>query len=225
MSDCGLTFIDHSPAIDVVLPAFMRALAEVADVAATEVADTGSFAYRYAPLVVVLHAIKQALANEGLVSWQVPHSDPDAGMVYVTTSIGHDGGEAGTPQWLTFAPLGLRLGQTSQATGSAISYARRYALTTLFNITVADDDGAASSSPGDLAGSPHRTHEEARIHELFAEHPPAVGVEVRRAFRVKFGQGLSTLPIGRHDEALTFVEGELARLTETTDHDHDHEGY
>ena len=62
----------------------------------------------------------------------------DDGMVGVTTIIFHTSGE-----WLEFEPLYLKPDSTKpQAYGSAITYARRYSLSSAFGITSdQDDDG------------------------------------------------------------------------------------
>jgi hypothetical protein len=206
-----MTFLDTSTATDLVVPALARALAEVRDVSRSEVADTGTYTYRYVSLGAVMAAVKLALVGEGLSLAQSAHTDADSGMVYVSTTLFHAGDDSRDGQWVTFPPLGLRLGQTAQATGSAISYARRYALMSIFGITGDDDDAATSTA--DPGQSPYRSDEERRIHELFAAHSPEVGSRVRADFRAHFRQGLSTLPFGRHADALLWVQQALANET------------
>jgi len=125
----------HSPEVDKIMTAFVAALSEVDAVTKTRTADMGSHKYTYADIGSVLDTIKPVLTKHQLgVSQPV---DQDG----VTTLIVHDSG-----QWLQFGPLSIKpTTNTPQATGSAITYARRYALVAAFNLATDDDDGAHAS--------------------------------------------------------------------------------
>lgn len=93
----------------------------------------------YATLDSVIDAVKESLTKAELAVIQAP-TDIDS-KPYVITRLQHKSGEfieIKTP---------LFMGQqTMQAFGSAITYAKRYALTSLLNIsTDGDDDGNAAS--------------------------------------------------------------------------------
>ena len=97
----------------------------------------GGRQYRYADLPSVLASIKPALSDCGLVLIQLV----DGGTL--TTRIMHaDTGEALESHF----PLPLD-GLNWHGIGSAVSYARRYALTSLLGLAPDDDDDAVSTLP------------------------------------------------------------------------------
>jgi len=93
---------------------------------------------RYADLEATLGACKPMLAANGIAVMQHPVSTADGVGVH-TWLIGHgekmDCGEFVLPLE----------GQTPQKAGGAITYARRYALTSLFGLAQEDDDANAAS--------------------------------------------------------------------------------
>tara|TARA_R110001606_G_scaffold321966_1_gene468897 strand:- start:96 stop:653 length:558 start_codon:yes stop_codon:yes gene_type:complete len=97
---------------------------------------------KYADLGSVIDAVKAPFAAHGLSYVQFPVSGENA--VGVATRLMHSSGE-----WLEqeyFIPLGK---MDAQAAGSAITYARRYALQSIAGIPAEEDDGhaAAQSAP------------------------------------------------------------------------------
>lgn len=96
------------------------------------------FKSKYADLGSVIQAIKPHFAEHGLSYVQFPVTGENA--VGVTTRLMHSSGE-----WLEqeyFIPLGK---MDAQAAGSAITYARRYALQAIAGIPAEDDDGNAAT--------------------------------------------------------------------------------
>jgi hypothetical protein len=96
------------------------------------------FKSKYADLGSVIEAIKPHFAANGLSYVQFPVSGESS--VGVTTRLMHSSGE-----WLEqdyFIPLGK---MDAQAAGSAITYARRYALQAIAGIPSEDDDGNAAT--------------------------------------------------------------------------------
>jgi hypothetical protein len=73
----------------------------------------------------------------------------EKGNVGVLTIIFHASGE-----WLEFGPLLLHGGNTAQEQGSAVTYARRYALTTALLIAADEDDDGAKASPARTSHTP-----------------------------------------------------------------------
>ena len=100
-------------------------------------ADNPYFKSKYVPLENVVEAIDSVGGEHGLSFIQEVKTSED-GKVGVTTVIFHTSGE-----WLEFEPLYLKPDNTKpQAYGSAITYARRYSLSSAFGITSdQDDDG------------------------------------------------------------------------------------
>ena len=96
------------------------------------------FKSKYVPLENVTDVIDKVAPEYGLAYAQEALTDDDKGMVGVTTLLTHESGE-----WIEFEPLFLKADkQTAQGYGSAITYARRYALSSAFGIaSETDDDG------------------------------------------------------------------------------------
>lgn len=190
---------------DQVVTAFWAALGAVEDVARTQTADTGKYTYRYPALGDVLEEVKRACQLHKLAISQNSHVVE--GMLATSTYIIHESG-----QWMTFAPLQMRLGNDPQAVGSAMTYSRRYSLLTIFGIATEDDDAAAAKKEQAAATATWRSAAEERIHVELAALAPEHARTVRDAFREHFGRGLSDLPVNRHGEALTYVLEEIEDL-------------
>lgn len=108
----------------------------------------GNKVSKYADLTAVIDAIKPALIRHGLFFTQ--HPEPSERGVTVETWVHHSGGESLSLGKL-FVPANK---QDAQGYGSALTYARRYALVTAFGVPVEDDDGnAAARAVRDNAGS------------------------------------------------------------------------
>jgi hypothetical protein len=120
-------------------------------------ASNPAFRSRYATLASVWDAAREPLTSNGLSVVQVPEQS-EVGTCTLTTVLLHTSGE-----WLSSTmsvpvlPQVVNKGQdpqpTAQGYGSALTYARRYALSAMVGIAPEDDDdgNAASSSPGGAA--------------------------------------------------------------------------
>lgn len=106
---------------------------------ATKSATNPHFKSKYADLGAVIDAIKPALINHGLFFTQRPEPANDG--VQIETVLHHASGEEMSLGKL-FVPANKR---DAQAFGSALTYARRYALVTAFGVPVEDDDGNAAA--------------------------------------------------------------------------------
>ena len=95
------------------------------------------FKSKYADLTSVVKAIKEPFSDNGLSYVQFPHST-DSG-IGVTTRLMHTSG-----QWLESDFVLPIVKADPQAAGSAITYARRYALQSIAGIPTADDDAEAA---------------------------------------------------------------------------------
>lgn len=127
-----------------VTAAWVAALGELEDVArgreaVVETKAGGSYRYRYADLGDVLSQARTVLARHGLATFQVAQVVADD--VVVSTTVMHTGGAH-----LVFAGFVLPAGNTAQATGSSITYARRYALMSILGLATDDDDGASAGT-------------------------------------------------------------------------------
>lgn len=144
-----------SAPIDQLAAALVVALGELTDVpkgrtARVQMKSGGEYRYTYADLGDALEMVRPVLARHGLGVVQPVATGPKG--VEVTTVIVHSSG-----QTMTFGPLSMSAGDTSpQATGSAITYARRYSLLAALGLaTEEDDDGqAASARPAKPSSKP-----------------------------------------------------------------------
>lgn len=101
----------------------------------------GNYSYSYADLPDVLATVKPVLLENGLGVAQSVTAE--GGKVKVETRIYHVGGHTES-----FGPLELDGAGGAQSAGSAITYARRYALTAALGLAPEDDDdGARASQP------------------------------------------------------------------------------
>jgi hypothetical protein len=110
-----------------------RAFAEIE--AATKDATNPHFKSKYADLTSIIGSIKPALVANGLFFTQ--RCQPSDGGVTVDTWVYHRSGESMSLGTL-FVPANR---QDAQGYGSALTYARRYALQTAFGVPTEDDDG------------------------------------------------------------------------------------
>ena len=100
------------------------------------------FKSSYADLTSVIKAIKQPFADSGLSYTQFPVSNENG--VGVSTRLMHVSG-----QWLEMEYTLPTVKKDPQASGSAITYARRYALQSIAGIPTADDDAESAMLRGD----------------------------------------------------------------------------
>lgn len=100
-------------------------------------ANNPFFKSKYVPLENVVEAITESASKNGLSFTQFPSSDED-GNVTVGTLVMHSSGE-----WIEYDPIKMKpVKNDPQSIGSAITYAKRYALSAIFGITSdPDDDG------------------------------------------------------------------------------------
>lgn len=125
-----------SPETAQVIPAFVKALAAMDDIPRTSRVSAGPIHYSFAPLDVVLDAVRPHLRANGLALSQIPTTSEG-----VFTVIWHESG-----QWLKFSPLLIHpVGSTPQNIGSAITYSRRYAILSILGLATEDDDGRSGS--------------------------------------------------------------------------------
>lgn len=97
------------------------------------------FKNEYASLEACIHATKPGLSKHGLSVIQLPGTSSDK-VPSIRTTLAHTSGQYIASEY----PL-CPDKQTPQGYGSAISYARRYALLGLLNLAAEDDDGNGAS--------------------------------------------------------------------------------
>ena len=123
----------------------------------------------YADLTSVIKAIKEPFANHGLSYTQFPTNDD--GRIGVSTLLMHESGE-----YLEHSYTLPTTKADPQAAGSAITYARRYALQSIAGIPTADDDAESAMLRNNQSKSAVLSEDQAKeIKALLAEH----GVDVK----------------------------------------------
>jgi hypothetical protein len=102
-------------------------------------AENPHFKSKYADLAAVWEACRGPFSDNGIAIVQDATS-PDETRVQVTTRLIHSSG-----QWMEFGPLSIPNGKRdAHGAGSAITYAKRYALSAAIGIVTEDDDGNAA---------------------------------------------------------------------------------
>jgi hypothetical protein len=98
----------------------------------------GNLDYKYADLPSILESVKNPLATNGLCIIQFPIQDEK--KIGVETMITHDSGE-----WIS-GQLFVSVEDTNaKSCGSALTYARRYAITAMLGLCPDDDDDGDAS--------------------------------------------------------------------------------
>jgi len=199
----------------VLFPAFLKAQKAMGDVLKT--ATNPAFKSKYADLAAVVEAVLPALHKNGFGLMQPPHSD--GGLVEVETVLLHESGG------FIRSVLGLRPSKSDpQGVGSAITYARRYALQGLAGIAPEDDDGNAASGPRQTAQKPAQQSEQPKGPPTLSERADRLEITLKevktradldKAF--KLASGLLADLDAKDPERLADIEGlRAARELELT---------
>jgi hypothetical protein len=153
--------------------ALIEALAELTVVKASRTANTGTYSYDYADIADVVKLTRPVLAEHGLVALTPVH-DHNNGLA-CTVTILHSSGER-----MDFGPFPFPHGRDAQATGSMVTYHRRYALISALGMAAGDDDDGHAAKPRDpnadavAAGfdsEAHRKAEHKRVDTLARQVP------------------------------------------------------
>lgn len=119
------------------------------------------FKSKYAGLPSILDAIKKTLENNELVLVQSPITDGD--RIGVETTIYHTSGEFITSKFT------MNLAKNDpQGAGSAITYARRYALVSMLALNVDDDDDGNEASVKPTTYKPKLTKDQIEATDAFS---------------------------------------------------------
>ena len=185
--------MNRSESIKEIAVAMNNAQAEMT--AAKKDSKNPFFKSKYADLGSVILALKESFANNGLSFVQSPFMT-DSG-VGVDTLIMHTSGE-----WLE-GTLSLPLDKpTPQGAGSAITYARRYALQSMVGIPSADDDAEfsmARTKKVEPVITPDQTRELLVLCNTVGITPKELCATVRI-------EKLDSLEASRFDKAIAYLE-------------------
>jgi hypothetical protein len=128
--------MQHSEHINELASALAKAQGEVTG--ALKDSANPFFKSRYADLASCWDACREPLSKNGLAIIQSPEVNAEG--LTLTTLLTHS-----TGQWIKNVFRIMPKDDTPQGVGSALTYARRYALTALIGIAQVDDDGNAAS--------------------------------------------------------------------------------
>lgn len=124
------------------------------------------FKQSYATLASVWEACRAALTKNGIAVVQSPTAN--GAQVTLTTVLLHKSG-----QWFRDTITLTARDQTPQSVGSAVTYARRYALAAMVSVAPDDDDDGNSAQPAPMSQ---------RLHEA-PKAAPTVPDEVKTAWK------------------------------------------
>jgi hypothetical protein len=105
--------------------------------------------FRYAALSSGLDIVRKALGGHEIATVQTTAIDNEAGLIRLTTTLAHSSGEWLSSEWPVCA---INETATPRRMGSALTYARRYALFTLVGIAGEDDLDAPDLRAGGNSG-------------------------------------------------------------------------
>lgn len=132
-----------SEQVNEIASALAKAQSELSHPLKSNTAGAGSFKYTYADLPSVIDVVKKSFSKNGLSFTQFPSVDVANRSLSLTTMVLHSSGQ--------FLSSSLSMGLVDlkpQTVGSAITYARRYALSSMAGIAAeTDDDGATAQGP------------------------------------------------------------------------------
>jgi hypothetical protein len=101
------------------------------------------YSYKYADIAAVIEAVSMPLAENGVICLQGATTGDNGNLVSVETMLLHE-----SSQWARTRISMRTSGPSPQQIGSAITYARRYALQSFLGLAPEeDDDGRTASTP------------------------------------------------------------------------------
>lgn len=95
------------------------------------------FKMKYADLASIWGVVREPLAKNGLSVTQLPHTESE--KLFLTTLLLHSSGE-----WISSEMPVIAQKADSQSIGSALTYARRYSLSSMLGVAAEDDDGESA---------------------------------------------------------------------------------
>ena len=173
----------------------------------TNTAQNPFYKSSYAPLNDVLNLVRPILSKNGLSVVQAPSGDGES--IIVTTTLLHNSGE-----YIEFPPLVLKADKaTAQGAGSAITYARRYALSAILGISSEDDDDGNHATWDKEATKestvPNKSLTESQFKRLYAiAHAAGINADtVGAQVQAKFNKGVNELTKTEYDQVCKGYEG------------------
>lgn len=198
----------YSEKTDKLIPALFKARASMSSKAERNT-ENKHLKNKYANLESFLDAIRPALEANSLMIIQGWQEGAERGFIYLNTQIMHESGQSVH----VVSPFPISKAD-AHGVGSAITYARRYAIASLFGIAQADDDGNAtrktstdvvkSIQQADSVEALQEIYRYARDPQFFGNDPAAMRVisaayNEKKASFVKIGDGFKPTAIKKND--------------------------
>lgn len=209
----------QTPVVASLASAMAAAFSEIDAATKASPGQVGQQKYKYADLTAVIEAIKPALIKHNLFFTQRPQ--PSENGVTITTMLHHASGEEMCLGTL-FVPANKN---DAQGFGSALTYARRYALVTAFGVPVEDDDGNAASGPrqGEAGGHSRQdavnpppadtiTDEQMAKLQMLIKATGTVPAALLLALKAPDGMTLRQMPQHVFPQAVEILEETLAGM-------------
>lgn len=151
--------------------------------------------YTYADLAEVYEACREPLARAGIAIFQLP-VNKHQGAVTVVTLLGHK-----SEQWVQGElTLNVKDASDPKALGSAITYARRYALSAMVGVVTEDDDDAGAASQGKGKTQAPKGEQSPALARRQAEQEAAQGKSQQQAPPSNSPQQAPTKPTGQSEK-------------------------
>lgn len=123
------------------------------------------FKSKYADLTSVIKAIKDPLCANGLSYVQWPITSTGGNGIGVETVLMHTSG-----QWMSGEFTMPMVKSDPQAAGACLSYARRYSLSSVLGLPVADSDAEAAM----MRGKPEESQKTKDAHKVYSENKDVI---------------------------------------------------
>jgi hypothetical protein len=183
---------------DKICAAYVAAFAELE--AASKTANNPHFKSKYADLPAVIDAIKPHLSKHGLAFMQMPK--PSDGGISIETILIHSSGDR-LSMGVLFVPANR---QDAHGYGSALTYARRYALQTCFGLPTEDDDGNAAVKTQQKAPAKTITLEQFAQLQTLIDGTGTDAAAMAAHYKV---EAINMLPADKFEAAKTLLERKL----------------
>lgn len=182
--------MDSSSGLAEVASALVKVQSRLRPVARTS--TNPFFKSNYADLSAVWETIRQPLADNGLAVVQTLDAVEDRGVIALSTLLLHTSGE-----WIR-STLTMPLQKTEpQAVGSAITYARRYALMAMIGVAAADEDDDAEGATDQKHRGPRYASKNSEAPTIKVETETKPPIEMKKELAALIRDlGLSVLDSG-----------------------------
>lgn len=185
-----------SDSITAIMPAFIRAQGNFAP--ALKKSENPHFKSKFVALDGVIDAVSAALRAEGIAIMQQTDVTESGGTILISRLI-HESGE-----WIAGRYPVHPVKNDPQGEGSALTYARRYALMALVGIAPEDDDGSAAVK---AVEKPVTKQQAATLRDWITE----VGADEAGFLAYLGADAVESIAAGKFDAALAMLKKKQAQ--------------